>query len=178
MSCATLFYHKVQNQFNSYLQKSEENLSKRERAKHLHGASPCLHNSYWTFPTSDLCLKTVLSKPTEMQRNTKIITSTTKTTSIHKLQLFQLIHSQQQRALVYTDTLLHLYNCSSGQRLELEAEFDNKSFKKRKSQLYLSLLCHQSRKRQLCCHFQISSYKNVIFCQKSLSWRNWKIIEY
>ena len=109
MSCATLFYHKVQNQFNSYLQKSEENLSKRERAKHLHGASPCLHNSYWTFPTSDLCLKTVLSKPTEMQRNTKIITSTTKTTSIHKL--FQLIHSQQQRVLVilklcYTCTIV------------------------------------------------------------------------
>ena len=107
MSLETLFYHKMQNQFNSYLQKSEENLSKRERAKHLHGASPCLHNSYWTFPTSDLCLKTVLSKPTEMQRNTKIITSTTKTTSIHKLQLFQLIHSQQQRVI-----LKLCYNCT------------------------------------------------------------------
>ena len=154
---------------------------KRERAKHLHGASPCLHNSYWTFPTSDLCLKTVLSKPTEMQRNTKIITSTTKTTSIHKLQPFQRFHSQQKRVLVilklcYTCTIVALL--FSGQRLKLEAEFDNKSFKKRENQLYLSLLCHQSRKRQLCCHFQISSDKNVLFCQKSLSWRNWKIIEY
>ena len=106
MSSETLFYHKMQNQFNSYLQKSEENLSKRERAKHLHGASPCLHNSYWTFPTSDLCLKTVLSKPTEMQRNTKIITSTTKQQAFTNCNYPTFIHNK--KVLSYTETLLQL----------------------------------------------------------------------
>ena len=111
MSSETLFDHKMQNSSIFIFKNLRKISQKRERAKHLHGASPCLHNSYWTFPTSDLCLKTVLSKPTEMQRNTKIITSTTKTTSIHKLQLFQLIHSQQQRVLVilklcYTCTIV------------------------------------------------------------------------